>query len=199
MTRCSGKGSGFEREICKALGLWWTEGERDDIFWRSATSGARATVRQRSGQSTFGQYGDVQASDPIGQPLIDLCTIELKRGYQQDTIGDVLDATKMNKPVWNQWLEQTLRSAREAGSFGWLLITKRNRRDTIVFIPWRLYTSLNNNGARLTRARPSLQLILRRKKNEKERKRVTVFGTTFSEFIRLVNRRHVERTVGFIR
>ena len=25
------KGSVFEREICKALGRWWTDGERDTV------------------------------------------------------------------------------------------------------------------------------------------------------------------------
>ena len=29
------KGSAFEREICKKLSLWFTENERDDIFFRS--------------------------------------------------------------------------------------------------------------------------------------------------------------------
>lgn len=44
------KGSVFEREICKALGRWWTDGERDDIFWRTAGSGARATCRLERGK-----------------------------------------------------------------------------------------------------------------------------------------------------
>ncbi len=59
------KGSNFEREICKLLSLWWTNDKRDDIFWRTSGSGARATTRSKTKQKTFGQYGDVQATDPI--------------------------------------------------------------------------------------------------------------------------------------
>ena len=73
------KGSAFEREIAKLLSLWWSDCERDDIFWRTQTSGARATSRKRRGQDTFGQYGDIQACDPVGQPLLDCCIIEIKR------------------------------------------------------------------------------------------------------------------------
>ena len=64
------KGSQFERTVCKDLSLWWTKGKRDDVFWRTSGSGARAKTRSKTGEKTFGQYGDVQATDPIGQPLI---------------------------------------------------------------------------------------------------------------------------------
>src|SRR5215216_6431446 len=46
--RCAGKGPQWEREVCRALSLWVTNGERVDVFWRSAMSGGRATVHNRS-------------------------------------------------------------------------------------------------------------------------------------------------------
>jgi len=42
------KGSSFEREICTILSKWWTNNERDDVFWRTAGSGARATTRSKN-------------------------------------------------------------------------------------------------------------------------------------------------------
>ena len=75
------KGSGFEREVAKALSLWWTEGSRDDVFWRSSNSGGRATARRKRGQRTAGQHGDIAATDPVGEPFLKVVTIELKAGY----------------------------------------------------------------------------------------------------------------------
>src|SRR6056300_739729 len=59
------KGDTFEREICTLLSEWWSDGKRDDIFWRH-DSGSRAKGSSRKGKTTFGAYGDIKASDPIG-------------------------------------------------------------------------------------------------------------------------------------
>ena len=66
------KGSAFEREISKSLSLWYTEGERDDIFWRSSQSGGRATTRAKKGKKTAASYGDITALDNRGEPFTDL-------------------------------------------------------------------------------------------------------------------------------
>jgi hypothetical protein len=138
-----GKGSKFEREICKVLSLWWTKGKREDVFWRSTTSGARATVRSRQGKGTFGQYGDVQATDPIGQPLLDVCNIELKRGYSTQTIAHLLDSLPGNKPqAYERFIEQARADHKKSGSRFWLLIIKRDRREPLVFIPIRFYNAI---------------------------------------------------------
>lgn len=129
----SQKGSKFERDICKQLSLWWTENERDDIFWRTAGSGARAKVRGRKGKDTSGQHGDIAATDPIGAPLIDLITIELKRGYSKHTIADLLDKpVNGGKQIYEQWIEQAIESHQQAKSLAWMIIAKRDRRETIV-------------------------------------------------------------------
>ena len=89
------KGSSFEREICKELSLWYTGGERDDIFWRTSISGGRATQRAKSGKKTAGSCGDVAAIDPIGEPFVGSFSIELKRGYTSSVdILDLLDSKK---------------------------------------------------------------------------------------------------------
>jgi hypothetical protein len=134
-----GKGSNFERETCKTLSLWWTNGERDDVFWRTAGSGARAKTRSKTGQSTFGQYGDIQATDPIGQPLIDAISIELKRGYSRSTFADIIDKKKTSKTqTYELFIEQAKQDAENAGAPFWILIAKRDRREALVFMPVKL-------------------------------------------------------------
>lgn len=139
-----GKGSNFERQTCKTLSLWWTNGKRDDVFWRTAGSGARAKTRSKTGQNTFGQYGDIQATDPIGQPLIDTVSIELKRGYSHNSFADIIDKKETSKTqqLYELFIEQAKQDAKNAGAPFWMLITKRDRREALVFIPVKLMNLL---------------------------------------------------------
>ena len=186
-----GKGQSFEREICKLLSRWWTNGERDDIFWRSSNSGGRAKTRSRQGKRTFGGYGDVQATDPIGQPLLDLCTIELKRGYSNSTIGDVLDAKPNAKPQqWELFVQQVMEDQTNAGVPYWLLITRRNQRMPLVFMPVAFMQALGEAGVpcNLRLAEPSFRYRSGRDCEPRD----AVFGTTLDEFLTYVNRETIE-------
>lgn len=68
------KGSAFERDICKRLSLWVTDGERKDCFWRSALSGGRATVSK----GEVRQAGDICSVSSEGHSLTDRYYIECK-------------------------------------------------------------------------------------------------------------------------
>ena len=130
------KGGNFERVICKQLSMWWTEGERNDVFWRTSNSGGRATVRRRGGKSTFGQYGDIQATDPIGQPLIDACSLELKVGYGNYSFLDMLDrSSESNERQYEKFLKQSVEDAKKGGAKWPVIISKRDRKVPIITIP----------------------------------------------------------------
>jgi len=155
------KGGQFERDICRELSMWWTDGERDDVFWRTSQSGGRATTRRKKGKKTFGQYGDVQATDPIGQPLIDLCTIELKKGYNKASCGDLLDKNLRfeGKPTpWEKMVHQAIGQAKEAQTSYWWLIHKRDHRETILYFPGRFFGEV---GLLLSSIRPVVVLETR--------------------------------------
>ena len=139
MANKASKGSAFEREVCKRLSLWWTQdeddGSRDDVFWRTSNSGGRATTRGKSGKKTKNQYGDVGATDLMGQPLLDLVTIEIKRGYNSSTIADLLDKPLgAAKQRYEEWIEKIIKTSEEAKTPYWLLITRRDRRETIIVL-----------------------------------------------------------------
>lgn len=72
------KGSGFEREVCVAMSKWTTAGQRDDIYWRSAMSGGRATVQFKAGKKNLTQGGDISAVDPLGHKLLGHFAVECK-------------------------------------------------------------------------------------------------------------------------
>lgn len=143
------KGSSFEREICKRLSRWWSAGlgglERDDIFWRSSQSGGRATQRAKQGKKTFGSYGDIAAVDPIGAPLLQMFTIELKRGRSHGCPGDLLESasTKKVRP-FEKALQQAMEAAGNAGSLGWMLISKRDRKVPMIYLDLEAMRHVNS-------------------------------------------------------
>ena len=141
------KGGDFEREVCKLLSKWWTNGERDDIFWRSSQSGGRATQRAKFGKRTYGSYGDIAAVDPIGEPLLKLFTIELKRGSSHSSPGDLLDFKAANAShPWAKCIQQAARSAEDAKSVGWMMICRRDHRRSVVFLESRIFKFLREGN-----------------------------------------------------
>ena len=72
------KGASFEREVCKKLSLWVSHGEREDLFWRSAMSGGRATVGARKGKDLSHQAGDICSVHSDGHKLTDAFFFECK-------------------------------------------------------------------------------------------------------------------------
>lgn len=139
----SGKGSEWERKIAKKLSLWWSDDERDDIFWRTPGSGARATIRAKQGKTTKHQYGDLTFTDPTGKLLIDYFLIELKRGYPDLGILILVDG-KQKVPVLVKWWQK----AEEEKEFGErkavILIIKRDYKHPIIVFDERTLSKLEN-------------------------------------------------------
>jgi hypothetical protein len=129
------KGADFERDISRTLSLWWSHGERDDIFWRTSMSGGRATVRRKAGKATAYQAGDITATDPIGAPLIKATVIELKRGYGRYCVLDTLDSRNVTTTVLGGFIAQVQEELKQAGIRNFLLICKRDGRSPFVLFP----------------------------------------------------------------
>ena len=130
------KGAAFERDIATRLSLWWSKNKRTDIFWRSSQSGGRATQRAKSGKSTYGSYGDIAFVDPVGKPLLDVFTIELKRGRSHGNIADWIDLPSTGRLhcPFRDTLTQAIGSHEQAGSKTWMLLSRRDRRLELTFI-----------------------------------------------------------------
>ena len=126
------KGSAWEREFCVRLSFWWTNGERKDVFWRTATSGGRSTTlnrrAKRDGQKgTRVHCGDVSALDETGAPFINLVTLELKRGYNRLSVQDLFDGEIKKHPSrdsWQGWIQQAEEARENAGTQYWLILVR---------------------------------------------------------------------------
>lgn len=129
----SRKGPQFERDFCTDLSLWWTDGERDDVFWRTAGSGGRATSRSKRGKTTKNHYGDTLATDPIGQILLDTFLFELKRGYSNCSVQDIIDKKKNVQYI--KWIDKVWKTCKEAGTKSWVIVIRRNSRESVAIVP----------------------------------------------------------------
>lgn len=149
------KGGQFERDTCRLLSLWWSKGKRDDVLWRTAGSGARATMRRKRGLTTANSCGDIAALDAEGKPLVDTITFELKRGYSRRSFADLFDAPANAKVrEWEGFVLQAIRAAQNAGTPYWMLITRRDKRRALACFEWDLLTELRDQGAMLERPYP---------------------------------------------
>lgn len=192
------KGGEFEREIAYSFSRWWTNGQRDDIFWRSASSGGRATNRTRAAKTTEGHYGDLAATHPSGKPFTDLITLEMKCGYSTTPIFDVVDRPThgacTTRQVWDEHLAQAIKSHEDAGSYSWLVVARRVCRPTWAYMPRYLSTALRGVGAMATPPRPFVAFTADyRTVARVPGKTLFVVGVTLDYFFANVTPQHIHR------
>lgn len=138
------KGSNFEITVAKELSLWWSDGARDDIFCRSITSGAWATVRSKGGKNTAFSSGDLSLLDPVGLPFAQLCAVEMKRGYTGATsVLSFIDGSQLlrNISIYKNFRKITNESKREGIKYP-VLIFKRDRKKEVVVISEEFYNDI---------------------------------------------------------
>lgn len=134
MTRVNGKqkGSEFERQICKRLSLWLSNGKKDDCLWRSALSGGRATIGAKKGKLNTSQVGDISAIDPMGQWLMDKFIVECKSYRDLDFQSGLLKRKGLLHDFWRILKKQCKGTDRQP-----LLIAKQNNVP-IIFLTTKL-------------------------------------------------------------
>lgn len=121
------KGNSFEGAVAKDLSLWFTDGERSDIFDRNSSSGAKATVYQKAGVLYKDQAGDIVSVSREGYPLTNLFIIECKHHRDLNLIG-LLFGTREGLPkFWKKLLQQ-------CNDFSKLpmLVARQNNRKTLL-------------------------------------------------------------------
>jgi hypothetical protein len=146
------KGAGFERLVCKALSLWVSRGKRDDVFWRSAMSGGRATIGRRQGKDRGAQAGDISAIHRVGLPFLDRFHVECKF-YKALGVQNFLMATDIGNlaKFWSALLVtiQSARSVVEQRRIP-MLIAKENGFPALMLTTVKGRASLENEwGVRL--------------------------------------------------
>jgi hypothetical protein len=138
----SSKGSQYERDVCRQLSLWWTEGKDDNSFWRTSQSGGRATTRAKQKLKTPNSYGDVGYLDIEGKPFIDKVLLELKRGYTKDiSVLDFLDKNK-GEPILLKWWDKAEKERKLAKRKHTIIIFRRDRHKSCILISASLFAKM---------------------------------------------------------
>jgi hypothetical protein len=129
MKKPSDKGSAFERDICKLLSLWMSQGARPDIFFRNPASGGAFTLSLARGRA-LGFGGDVAAGHPLAHSFLEHFYVEAKHwktlGLETLLLGRGGDFLAITKNAENQ--------AKQVGRH-FMIVAKQNFRPTLLVMP----------------------------------------------------------------
>jgi hypothetical protein len=120
------KGSAFERKICVMLSLKVSNGKDDSIFWRSAMSGGRATVREKKykkNDTSLGHVsGDICAVHRKGFKFVEKNFVECKH-YRNLQIEGFL--FRKSGTLYGFW-KVARKKAKLYGKRPWLIFKQNN-------------------------------------------------------------------------
>ena len=123
------KGAEFERQTCKSLSLWISKGTREDIFWRSAMSGGRATIGLAEGKNLASQSGDISAVDALGFKFTQRFYVECKFYKDLQLKNVLIDGPSKLTSFW----KDTVFEAHNYGKWP-MLIAKENRAPVLILL-----------------------------------------------------------------
>lgn len=133
------KGSQFERDICKQLSKWISHGQRDDLLWRSAMSGGRATIALNKGNKNQAQAGDISMVDRRAEKLIDNFIIECK-SYKSLHFSSIFKTPRPNRGFIKFWAELT--AITDESIKMPMMIMRENYGSTLVVVNTQGYEAL---------------------------------------------------------
>ena len=116
------KGAQFERDVCRRLSLWMSNGAHEDLYWRSAMSGGRSTVAAKYGKRLAAQAGDISCISPLGHALTDHFLIECKN-YHNLNFDGLIKGTGNLSRFWDETCVNAANYDKEP-----LLIAKQNQQ-----------------------------------------------------------------------
>ena len=126
------KGSDYERDVCRRLSRWVTNGEKDDVYWRSAMSGGMATRRKDTDSFIS---GDICAVREEGFALLRIFVIECKRVNDLHLHTLPYDRQSNIFLFWRQACTQARRERRQP-----LLIARQDRFPELVGLHPRAFS-----------------------------------------------------------
>lgn len=123
------KGSRFERSVCRDLSLWVSGGQREDVFWRSAMSGGRATVGLKTGTVLASQAGDVSLVAAAGEALLNHIVVECKFYQDLDVLSGITNDTGKLHRFWHELVRHSVSFGRRP-----MLIARQNGMPTVCLL-----------------------------------------------------------------
>ena len=147
------KGAAYERMIAVMFSLWISEGTREDLLWRTAMSGGRATVKRQRGRKADAQAGDLGSIDPMADWFTSTFLLELKRYHSFDWHRDVADPTSAtSQKATKRPLEiflHTVQEAKVAGRVAPMVILRGDRCPDLIMTTGKGFRKIAPRSAKL--------------------------------------------------
>lgn len=125
-------GNSWEREFCKILSKWVSPQSEDLLFWRSASSGALATIRNKKKLNSINMDGDITCLDPQYADLTKKIYFECKTVKSNEF--NFWDSPKSNY-IYHA-IEETFENAYTLNKIPFLAIKIRNgKTPKLIVIP----------------------------------------------------------------
>ena len=134
------KGSNYERVVCKQLSLWISDGTNENLLWRSAASGGRATIAGKKGSINKEQAGDISSIAPEGHRLTDKFILECKFYADLGITNFLLGRPSKLTTFWLTLLDQAKAIDKVP-----LLIAKQNRYDPLLISTGKMWLHTINS------------------------------------------------------
>jgi len=131
------KGSSFERFVARKISLFLSNNERDDIAWRTQSSGATFTRRTKLGKEAANQAGDISYKHELAFRFFTKFEVEAK-AYKNINLWSILD---QNGEGLYEFLKQVIRDSIASKKHP-MLIVKQNNKDILALFEKRLYEKM---------------------------------------------------------
>jgi len=148
------KGSAFERQVCKSLSLWLTDGVLDDVLWRSSLSGGRATVHAKKDKKLAHVAGDICATHPAGNGFVKVFYTECKNYADLQIHKAAIDHSGRLMQFWEETYKQASRYDKIP-----LLIFRQSRLPVMLGLSERGIEVLHVDPVTTFHTRPLLYLL----------------------------------------
>jgi hypothetical protein len=135
------KGNNFESFVAKKISMFFSNGERDDLFERSNNSGAKHTVRRKKGKSTINQHGDIVSTCPETSFFTDKFFVECKHTKDINLWSLITNIKGESVYGWLTELEEKCDIENKRP----LLIAKQNMKPVLVFCDHHIWEDCISN------------------------------------------------------
>ena len=132
------KGSEFERKVAKELSLWISNGQTQDLLWRTTLSGGRfSTGKSTEGAGDLSALGTSELSKQFSKTICVECKTYQEVSLTKAFLNDKADLIKW----WNQVSGEAIKA-----NLVPMLIAKGNRQSTIIIFPIVVHNILGMLG-----------------------------------------------------
>jgi hypothetical protein len=124
------KGGQYEREVARRLSKWISGGSREDLIWRSNSSGGQFSQKAKTTGGYSNQAGDLTSIDPMSTWFMDRFVVEIKT-YKDLQVKNIIYRAKSKLIEFWDVHEELAKKVSKIP----ILIAKELRKPALILMP----------------------------------------------------------------